>query len=236
MASVRAVSQNDSNPVNTLSVTAPTGTTTGDIVVVLASRNAANSGDTIVDNNGGTPFTLARSDHDNTTGAHMSIHYRRIQGGDPSSYSFTFAGDTGATRMTLIAVCIQDPDPSTVFDVTPGAGTLSSSGADSGTINAADITTTVANSVHIIASIRESGNYSNTPSTYTQTNNSGYSQVGFRGWYKVIAVAGATGAQTLTGTGSFSSRVQSFAIKGAAASSQAALLGGKLIGKLEGKL
>src|SRR6185369_12621820 len=87
----------------TLSVTAPSGTTIGDLVIVFATRNAANIGDTVVDNNPGHAFTKDRSDREPDHGLDLSIFSKRIVSGDPGSYSFTFSGDLGTTRFSLAA-------------------------------------------------------------------------------------------------------------------------------------
>lgn len=215
--SVRAVSTASNSPVSTLSVARPTGTTTGDLVIVFGARNAPGPGDVVNDNNGSTPFTKQRSDRESGNGAGLDIFYRRIQSGDPSSYSFTYGGDLGASTFALIAVALQDPHASTVFDVVPDGTTLVSSSNDGGSINAASVTTSSDGAIHFIVSIREgTGGHENVPSGYTATNNAGALQVGLRAWYKIITTAGSTGAQTLTASAGSATIIQSFAIENTA--------------------
>lgn len=215
--SVRAENHTSGNPVNTLTINAPAGTTTGDLVLVFSYRNAAIDGsEYIVDDNGSTPFTEARRDTDASNGASIGIFYRRIIGGDPSTYTFKHnAPAQGDTTLSLMALTFQNPDPSVVFDVSPSGATLVTSSGDSGSINAADITTTVNGCIHLIWLCREgsSTGFTNTPSGYTRPAGDG-SMHGFSTlYYKTITTAGATGAQNLTGTGSGTPVIQSFAVR-----------------------
>lgn len=109
---IRASSKNDSTTGTAISVSAPTGTTTGDFVVVIVHGNGQT---TIVDNNGGTPFTEDINDYQpNPTNGHtISIFSRTIQGGDPSTYNFTL-GASG--RWAVIAICFNGEH---AYDVSP---------------------------------------------------------------------------------------------------------------------
>lgn len=212
--SIRATSLNTSPSAATLSVTAPSGTTTGDVVVVMATRNSPGSGDSIVDNNGGTPFTSDRADHEAGNGNELVIFSRRIQGGDPGSYSFTFSGDLGATRFSLAAITFADPDGSTIYDVAPSGSTVNIEGVDGGDITTVDINTATANSIHIIIGAREGGNYDDTiPTGYTRQFFGASFDQPMSIFSKIIGTPGATGSQTLTGAGDGAGISHSFALK-----------------------
>jgi hypothetical protein len=148
---VRSSSQNSASTGTAVSVSAPTGTAAGDLVVVVVHGNGQI---TIADNNGATSFTKASITGDDasgnykpnpTSGQTAAIFTRRIQGGDPSTYNFTLSA---IGRWGVVAVCFQNPHASTIFDVAPAGGNNADEPPGthlSGT--AASITTVAANAI-----------------------------------------------------------------------------------------
>lgn len=193
MASVRATASNSAGSGTAVTVTRPTGTTTGDVVVIFCHGNGQT---TFTDNNGATPFTKDPTVGDykpNTSYGHtVSVFYRRIQSGDPSSYAFTM-GATG--RWSIICYTIQDPDPTTILDATP---TLSNVESDGNSYAAPSITTVTAGAIHLPMACLDDGATTVTgfPATYTNTVSENDQPMGVAA--KVIAAAGATGTQTFT--------------------------------------
>lgn len=206
---VRASSSNSATTGTAVSVTAPTGTTTGDVVIVTVHCNGQT---TIVDNNGATAFTEDLNDYkpNTTAGQTLSVFSRRIVGGDPSTYNFTI-GATG--RWNVIAVALQNPDPSTIYDVTPTGGNNRDTTL-AATVSAASITTTTANAIHFCVGCIDTNalTMSGTPAGYTVEKNVSPNQT-TAVVYKVIAAAGATGAQTFTASGNEAMMAAKFAIK-----------------------
>jgi hypothetical protein len=208
----RAYAVNSSNAATTLACNKPTGTTTGDLVVAVVGHNGQ---ETIADNNGATPFTLAYESWDagSPFGATMTVFSRLIQGGDPATYSFT--ADT-SDRMTVLCITFSDPNTSTTFDVSPAAGTLTTDSDAGTTTSSVDITTLSANAIHLIIAMRDSSTNPN------YVDIAGYTRLGaatagtgeaMEGYYKVIAAAGATGAKTITHDATDGYLAQSFAVK-----------------------
>jgi len=207
---VRASSSNSASTGTAISVTAPTGTTTGDLVVISVHGNGQT---TIVDNNGATPFTADISNYaPNTTNGHtVSIYSRRIIGGDPATYNFTL-GTTN--RWSIDAVTFSDPDTVTIYDVTPSTGNAANrDDSSASTINAPTITTTTSDAIHVVCG------YSDDGSGGAMTPPSGYTGQGApvnepqTVSTKTIASASATGAQTVTATTSSPMIALSFAVK-----------------------
>jgi len=216
-----ASSQATSGNASTLSVTAPAGTTIGDLVIVIAARNAFATTDSIIDNNAGHVFTKDRHDWEAGNGLSLVIFSKRIVSGDPGSYSFKFSGDTGTTRFSLGALTFRDPDGTTIYDVIPSGTTEVHKSPDSATVNIASVTSTRSGCVHVMCATREggTGQFDSTPTGYTkELTLSGGSALNTI-WYKVLGAAGATGAQTVTasGGGSGSTQTQSFIILNGAA-------------------
>lgn len=176
-------------------VTAPTGTTTGDLVIVVVTINGQT---TLVDNNGATPFTEDLNDYqpEVAQGLTTSIFSRRIVGGDPATYTFT-AGASGA--WAVVAITFQNPNVTTIYDAGPTGGNHAASGSSGTSI---DITTVTANAWHIAVMCPDTA--ANTP----VTGPAGYTLVSQTTTrfllvaYKEIASPGAVGAQTFTWAGS----------------------------------
>jgi len=209
-ASYRASSSNSAASGTAVTVTAPTGTTTGDVVVISVHSNNQT---TIADNNGATPFTEDINDYKpNTSGGHtVSVFSRRIQAGDPSSYAFTL-GTTG--RWSIVATTFQNPNATNIYDVAPS--TSNAANADdsaAATIAAPAITTNTTNTIHVVCGYFDDG-AGGTPSAPAGYSTSGVEADEPQGvFYKTIAAAGSTGAQTVTGTTSSPRIALSFAIK-----------------------
>lgn len=195
---LRASASNSASTGTAVSVSAPTGTTTGDTVVVTLHGNGQT---TFVDNNGATPFTASSvSDYKpNTSGGHtVSIYYRTIQAGDPATYNFTM-GATG--RWSIIADTYKSPNTTSFFDVAPStsnAANVDDSAAT--TINAPTITTLTGKAIHVVHGYFDDGSAGNPsgPSGYYAAGaDNDEPQVAV---LKHITTASATGAQTVTGT------------------------------------
>lgn len=212
---LRASSSNSASSGTAVSVTAPTGTTTGDVVVISLHGNNQT---TFVDNNPGTAFTATSvSDYKpNTGGGHtVSIYTRTIAPGDPTTYNFTM-GTTG--RWSIIADTWRDVN-ATFFDVAPStSNALGTDNSSASTINAPTITTLSANAIHVVHGYFDDGSAGNPsgPATYTSAGVDNDQPQG--AFYKVIVAAGATGAQTVTGTTSAPRIALSYAIKNNAGS------------------
>lgn len=218
MTSVRATSNNTAATGTAVSVAAPTGTTDGDVVLVCVHCNNAT---TIVDNNGSTSFTEDVNDYQEVTaGLTASLFSRRIQSGDPSTYNFTIGS---STRWTAIAVCLQSPHSSDIYDVT-SSNTQQAAGIDA-VIDAADITTLTANAIHCIFAGADgaSNAFDDPPAGYTSPQNTGNQSLIFS--YLVIASPGATGAVALGFTTVNAAFAFSFAIKDHTAGGGGAALG-----------
>lgn len=215
----RTATSNSSTTGTAISVSAPTGTTTGDFVKVFVH---ANGDTTIVDNNGSTPFTEQVNDyHPNPSNGHtMSVFSRVIQAGDPSTYNFT-SGASG--RWGIIAICATD-SVTPVDDVAPS--TTYASNRDSsgdGTIVTTSITTGVDNAIHIVVGGWDTGAIGSitTPAGYTLLANANGGGEPTHASYKVIATAGATGTTSIVNT-EFGAYISfSFSIKAGAGASTA---------------
>lgn len=184
---VRASSRNQAASGTAVSVSAPTGTATGDVVICIVCCNGVT---TIVDNNGSTSFTEDLNDESEATaGITLSIFSRRIVGGDPSTYNFTI-GASG--RWTCVAIAFQNPDGSTIYDVTPAVGDKTAAVAFG---VAPTITTSTDNSLHVclVGVDGDTNVVTGTPAGYTVEQNGGNETIAVA--YKVITPAGATGTQ-----------------------------------------
>lgn len=210
---IRSSSQNSSTTGTAMSISAPTGTTAGDVVVITAHGNGQT---TIVDNNGGTPFTEDINDYKpNTSSGHtVSLFSRRIQVGDPTTYNFTL-GASG--RWSLIAVAFQNPNASSIYDVSPSTGNATNLDSPPGSSGAstATITTSSDNAIHCACAFIDASvdDFTGWPSGYTVhqsvDNNQGQTFT-----TKVITPAGATGTQSFTHNGSGTAYIGlSFAVK-----------------------
>src|SRR3990167_10597018 len=137
--SIRASSSNSATTGTAISVTAPTGTVAGDFVVCSIHVNTQT---TIIDNNGATPFTVTNINNfkPNTASGHtVSVYYRVIQAGDPSSYAFT-SGVSG--RWSITAITFQNISATNFFDTAPlTANAVNDDNADDADIPVPSITT-----------------------------------------------------------------------------------------------
>lgn len=182
----------------------------GDAVLVSVQFNNQT---TIVDGNGATPWTEDIDDYKpNTSGGHtVSLFSRRFQSGDPTTLHFT-GGLSG--RWSIIVDVWQNPHASSIYDVAPStANAANADDSSAATINAPTITTLSDNAIHVVHGYFDDGAAGNpsAPAGYTTAGaENDEPQVAA---YKVIAAAGATGAQTVTGTTSAPRIALSYAIK-----------------------
>ena len=142
----RAAEQNSATIGSAISVNRPTGTVTGDFVVCVVQSNGQT---TLTDNNGATPFTESTNFADykpNTTSGHtISVFYRTIEEGDPSSYAFT-SGSSG--RWSIVAMSFSGSG--IAFDVAPNtANAANEDDSDDGSIDAPAITV-ASGSIHVV--------------------------------------------------------------------------------------
>lgn len=216
MIAVRSSSQNSSSTGTAISVSAPTGATAGDLVVCVVHGNGQ---ETLSDNNGGTPFTEASNFSDykpNTTNGHvLSVFYRTIQAGDPSTYNFALSA---SGRWGIVAVCFSGSIPT--FDVAPNtANAANDDSASSGTINAPAITVEN-NSIHVVFCGWDTGAIGTitTPSGYTLAENANGGGEPLHASYKAFASGGSTGAVTCENTEFAAMIAASFSVKETAAS------------------
>lgn len=187
---VRSSSANTGASGTAVSITAPTGTTTGDLEVCIVSSNGTV---THVDNNGGTPFSENLPDFQGSGSGTLSVWTRRIVGGDPGTYNWTLGADN---RWTVECVTFQSPNVSGVFDGSistnaDGAGTLTT-----GTANG--MNTSQPNSFHVVVLTTDgpSNTITATPAGYTCQQNGGDQTTAV--CTKVIASPSATGAQSFS--------------------------------------
>lgn len=209
--SFRTSTQNSSSTGTAISVSAPSGTTTGDLVKVVVQANGQT---TIVDNNGATPFTEQVDDYKpNTAEGHtVSIFSRVIQAGDPATYNFT-SGASG--RWGVVALCATD-SVTPVDDVAPS--TTNATNRDSypdGNATTASINTGVDNAIHIIAACWDTSAIGTItpPSGYTLLADANGGGEPVHVSYKVIPTAGATGTTVSSNTEVSSYIAFSFSIK-----------------------
>lgn len=191
---IRSFSSN-SGTTGDASVSAPAGAAAGDLVVVVVHANELAANVTIADNNGSTPFTEDIQEFDTTGtngGGSVSVFWRRIQAGDPSTYNFTISA---SGRWGCGAVCFQNPHPSNLWDATP---TTQQQAAPTTTMPCPSITTVTANAIHLALVFTDGLDNltTDTPAGYTKIINTSGQNVTVA--WKTIAAPGATGALTFT--------------------------------------
>jgi hypothetical protein len=171
-----------------VSIAMPAGTADGDVVLVIVHANGAST--TIVDNNGATPYTEDLNDVTQTSHT-VSVFSRRVVGGDPGTLHFTLGS---SQRWTVVAVTIQNPHASVIYDVAP----TSSASQPATSINAPNITTLTANALHCAVGLVDGITVAitGTPSGYIVEQNGGHEGLAFT--TKTITAAGATGAQAFS--------------------------------------
>lgn len=207
---LRSSGTNNATTGTAISISAPAGTTAGDIVIISIH---VNTNTTIVDNNGATPFAESINDYQpNISSGHtISIFSRRIVGGDPATFNFT-SGTSG--RWSIVASTFQNPHATDIFDVAPtttnAAAVNDTASAD---ITAPAINTTTNNAIHFVCAYWDTANLGSItePSGYANTGEVGSQPQGNS--YKVIVSAGTTGAQLYTSTELNPRAALSFAIK-----------------------
>lgn len=191
---IRSSAKNNSTTGTAISVSAPAGTTAGDLSIVVIHSNQILS---VTDNNGATPWTGDLEFKPNTISGHtISVFSRRIVSGDPTTYNFT---QTLTGRWSVIAVTFQNPNPITVYDVAPAAGNSANTDTPgANTIACPSITTLTGGAIHCVVGATDDavGGVSGTPSGYTAEQTTADQPMQFAD--KVIATPSATGAQTFT--------------------------------------
>jgi hypothetical protein len=188
---VRATSSATGASGTALSVSAPTGTTTGDVVIVIAH---VNNEEFVEDNNGATPFTEDLAEYQNDFTLHgLSIFSRRIQSGDPSTYNFTIGS---SQRWTLVAIALQNPHATDIYDVAPSSGACATADVSDGNGNVVpSITTLTSGALHFsVAGFDGTVGMSSSPSGYTVLHQSGDETIGVG--YKLMTSAISTGTTT----------------------------------------
>ncbi len=189
----RAGSNNSATSGTAISVSAPTGTVAGDMVVIVTNVNGTSTSTT--DNNGSTPFTKDSSISEYSSATYsqsssITVWTRLIQSGDPTTFNFT-SGASG--RWGIIALTFSDPNTSSFWDVAPNTSNRNEGDNNSSAIDAPSITTTVDDAIHLAIGLQDSSSTSLTasPSGYS----AGASAVNqpVAGYYKTISTAGATG-------------------------------------------
>lgn len=206
--SLRSFSSDVSESATSVAIPEPSGAQNGDwIVVHIASNFLVN----ISDDNGATPYTEEWTRQNTDGDATCSIFVRKKQAGDPSTLNFDHDGS--ADRITGVAMAFQDGDSSDAFDIAPSGTTENLVGASSSHA-CNDITTLIANAIHIVIDAMDSGatTWSSIPSGYTpivELDGDGqHTAIS----YKVIATPSATGVQTYTNGGTPKAITQSFSI------------------------
>ena len=205
---VRSSSKVSRASANTLSVTAPAGATTGDVVIIWATWNSVC---TLSD--GGQGFTKDRQDDEAGSASSAAVFSKRLTGSEGATYAIN---STATDRCGAIAVCFSGPDPSTIFDYTPDA-TSANSGATLSTpfdFTSDAITTTADNSIHCaVAQADASGaDIDAAPAGYTEQQRV-TAECNLSVCTKAITPAGSTGAQTFSSTADAGWITQSFSIK-----------------------
>jgi hypothetical protein len=142
-------------------------------------------------------------------GSRQTIWSRRIIGGDPSTYAFTLGS---SQRWTIVAVTFQNPNVSTIYDVSP-TSTISPN-TDPVTRTAPSITTNTSGAIHcsVISSDGSTRTIPGTPSGYTvEKNTSNNNPVAFTDL--LISSPGSTGTTQFQLDAQDGSIQTSFAIK-----------------------
>jgi hypothetical protein len=198
-----------SNPSTaSITVTAPAGTTTGDLVIVAV---ASNNNVTLSDGNGATPFTKDYTGSIVAEGMTFAIFSRRIVGDDPSVYTFTHGAS--ATRMSAVAVTFSNPHSSTIFDPSEPTSLSATKEIASSNVTQA-ITTSINNSIHCLVATSDLASNVITPPTgdgYNEEQQSTDQAISF--CTKVITPEGTTGTHTFSISEVAGSITQSFAIR-----------------------
>jgi hypothetical protein len=202
---VRQSSQNSNSSGTAISVAAPSGTSVGDLVIVIVGANGTG---TFSDNNGATPFGEDSDTSYATNGKKIAFYSRRIVSGDPTTYNFTANNNN---RWAAVAIAFQNPHPSVIYDV---AITIENNDVGSSTSdNAPNITTTQDNSIHVaVCQLDRTTGFDSSPTNYTELQTVPQQRTSV--CVKTITPAGATGASnTWAWTTGENSLAVSFAVR-----------------------
>lgn len=182
------------------SVSAPTGTATGDLVIVYLHGNGTG---TCSDNNGGNPFTLDYQRTESVSGSIFCVFSRIIGGDTAGPYNFTISASS--SRTTVYALAFSDPNPTAIYDVAPSVSFSSQieNTSGPGDVDGVSITTGFDNSIAIIGTGQDlnasAGAYDQTPTGYTALTGSSASTAQLAVVaYQTITPAGSTGTPDLS--------------------------------------
>mgnify|MGYP003454828967 FL=1 len=181
-------------------VTVPTGTATGDLMIVYLHTNGTG---TVTDNNGGNAFTKDYEKIDATNGSGLTIFSRIIGSDTTGSYAFTVS--SSSSRTTVQALAFSDPNPSNIYDIAPSNTYMTSvtNTASPGDVDGTSITTGFDKSIAIICAGQDvgagTGTFDTTPTGYTALTQptATTAQLSVVA-HKVIAPAGSTGTPDLS--------------------------------------
>jgi hypothetical protein len=214
MTAVRSSSRNQAASGTATTVPVPTGCAAGDALIVIGHIN---NNPTWVDNNGANPLTKDNT-YQPAGNAALHVWSHRVTSGDLTAWSTNLDFTAGSsTRWTLVAICIQDPDPSVIYDATTVEGLFNSTGSTTATADA--ITATSAGAIHLPCFGADG---SGTTITTTPLTGAGYT-VAQNGGNQALCVghktvaAGSTGQTTVTLPGGTQWLALSIAVRIAAA-------------------
>lgn len=181
-------------------VAVPTGTATGDLMIVYVHTNGTG---TVTDNNGGNAFTKDYEKTDATNGSGLTI-FSRIIGSDTSgSYAFTVSATS--SRTTVWALAFSDPNSSNIYDIAPSDTYMTSvtNTASPGDVDGTSITTGFDKSIAIICAGQDvgasAGAFDTTPTGYTALTQPTVATAQLSvAAYKIITPAGSTGTPDLS--------------------------------------
>lgn len=221
MVALRSSAQASSSSSSNIAVAEPAGAAVGDwLVVAVAGNNVA----TLTDNNGSTPFARTYQGQESTSASTLAIFTRRKVAGDPSTLRFR---STSTSRISAISMAFSGGD-AVAYDIAPSNSTDLITTGLTNTTTSIDITTTLADTIHICVAMIDAGSLSFNvfPSGYTavQTVNAGQR---VSAYILAMPTAGSTGAQNWGTTSGAYWITQSFAIRSVSASGGTAALTGQ---------
>jgi len=188
-----------------VTITVPTGTTAGDVLVcIIAERTNSATDKVTAISNGGAAFT-SQNYHGNGSNAGVAMWTRVVQAGDPSTYTIATTVDIEAALMAYRGV-----DNSTPIDA---SGTANGNSGTAITMNA--VTTGVNNAWFVggVAQVETGATSSSdtaTKRTFSDNGGNNSTKIGVYMADKLVVTAGSSGAQTFTS--SVSGAWESFAV------------------------
>ncbi len=204
MAAQYIDSTTNTGTVQTVTVTTPTGTQAGDLLVILIAFEKGSQVSQTNNVTGGTG-TWARILNTNVTTNHgMQSHYKVLSAGESTTYSFD-AGTSG--KFLVRCVLIRGADTTNPINISGGQS------ATSGTaVTAPSVTTTAANCyVMAVYILKVNSSFTPVAGTTERFDSSGNDNTLMMADFEQ-AVAGATGARTATAATSAAWAAQQIAI------------------------